>query len=248
MLSYVCPYVLHSFFHDSFIFWLPALLSNTPSRKRKLTPVQTALQDKFALDFLNISSASKKAKLDTTPALQETPKTKVQSATRKVERAKVPLQSKELPASRETSKATAQSPAEKVRRAKTSPAPKKSPVLPASVNAPCQSARLRTKVVTIPGPPSSPIDLGDEKDVDPAHDSDSKAAESNPPSNDATKDFLYEEVVPNTVDKEPTSLAKDLNSDLDAPSAFTSPPLLQTEQGNVSLNLSCFLFLPYAFS
>ena len=64
--------------------WLSALLSNTPSHKRKLTPVQRALKDKSALDFLNISSTSKKAKSDVAPTLQETLKTKVQLATRKV--------------------------------------------------------------------------------------------------------------------------------------------------------------------
>ena len=58
----------------------------------------------------------------------------------------------------------------------------------------------------------------------------------------ATKDFFYEEVVSDIAEKEPASLAKDLNSDLDAPSAFASPPFLQTEQGSVSLQPSCFLF------
>ena len=119
----------------------------------------------------------------------------------------------------------AQSPTEKVRQAKTPPAPKKSPALPASMIAPRQSAHLRIKVVTVPGPPSSPIGLGDEENGDLACDSDFEAAESDPPLNNSTKNFLYEKVVPDTVEKERASLAKDSNSDLDAPSAFASPLL-----------------------
>ena len=114
--------------------------------------------------------------------------------------------------------------------------------------APCRSARLRTKVVAVPGPPSSPIDLEDEENGDLARDSDFEAVESDPPLNNSTKNFLYEKVVPDTVEKETASLAKDSNSDLDAPSAFTSPPPHQTEQGSVSLKPTCFLVLHYAFS